>query len=111
IATRSGGHFATLYTHIDDLVESLRAVTPKGVIETRRLPGSGGGPSPDRLLIGSEGILGIITQAWMRLQDRPKFRAGGAVQFPDFFTAAKALRGVSQAGGFAAHCRSRAARE
>jgi alkyldihydroxyacetonephosphate synthase len=45
IATRSGGHFATLYTHIDDLVESLRIITPKGVIETRRLPGSGAGPS------------------------------------------------------------------
>ena len=105
IATRSGGHFATLYTHIDDLVESLRAVTPKGVIETRRLPGSGAGPSPDRLLIGSEGILGIITQAWMRLQDRPKFRAGGAVQFPDFFTASKALRAVSQAGLYPANCR------
>ena len=76
IATRSGGHFATLYTHIDDLVESLRVITPMGVIETRRLPGSGAGPSPDRLLIGSEGILGIITQAWIRLQDRPNFRAG-----------------------------------
>ena len=98
IATRSGGHFATLYTHIDDLVELLRVITPKGLIETRRLPGSGAGPSPDRLLIGSEGILGIITQAWMRLQDRPKFRAGRAVQFPDFFTAARALRAISQAG-------------
>ena len=58
IATRSGGHFASLYTHIDDLVESLRVVTPKGVIESRRLPGSGAGPSPDRMFIGSEGIFG-----------------------------------------------------
>ncbi len=105
IATRSGGHFASLYTHIDDLVESLRIVTPKGVMETRRLPGSGAGPSPDRLLIGSEGILGIITQAWMRLQDRPKFRAGGAMRFADFFTAAKALRAISQAGLYPANCR------
>src|SRR3984957_4476636 len=105
IATRSGGHFATLYTHIDDLVESLRVITPNGVIETRRLPGSGAGPSPDRLLIGSEGILGIITQAWMRLQDRPKFRGGGAIQFVDFFTAARALRAISQAGLFPANCR------
>ena len=56
--------------------ESVRVLTPRGIIETRRLPGSGGGPSPDRLLIvGSEGILGIITQAWMRLQDRLKFRS------------------------------------
>jgi alkyldihydroxyacetonephosphate synthase len=105
IATRSGGHFATLYTHIDDLVESLRVVTPKGLLETRRLPSSGAGPSPDRLLIGSEGILGIITQAWMRLQERPKFRLGGAVQFADFFTAARALRAVSQAGLYPANCR------
>jgi alkyldihydroxyacetonephosphate synthase len=105
IATRSGGHFATLYTHIDDLVESLRMVTPKGIIATRRLPGSGAGPSPDRLLIGSEGILGIITQAWMRLQERPKFRLGVAVRFLDFFTAARALRAVSQAGLYPANCR------
>jgi FAD binding domain len=96
IATRSGGHFATLYTHIDDLVESLRVITPQGVIETRRLPGSGAGPSPDRLLIGSEGILGIITQGWMRLQDRPKFRGGGAVQFADFFLPLPGLCGRSR---------------
>jgi alkyldihydroxyacetonephosphate synthase len=105
IATRSGGHFATLYTHIDDLVESLRVVTPQGTVETRRLPGSGAGPSPDRLFIGSEGILGVITEAWMRLQDRPRFRAGGAVRFKDFFTAARALRQISQAGLYPSNCR------
>jgi alkyldihydroxyacetonephosphate synthase len=105
IATRSGGHFATLMTHIDDLVESLRVVTPAGTVETRRLPGSGAGPSPDRLFIGSEGILGIITEAWMRLQDKPRFRAGGAVRFKDFFTAARALRVISQAGLYPANCR------
>jgi alkyldihydroxyacetonephosphate synthase len=105
IATRGGGHFATLYTHIDDLVESLRTVTPNGILESRRLPGSGAGPSPDRMMIGSEGILGIITQAWMRLQDRPTFRAGGAVRFADFFAAARAVRAVSQAGLYPSNCR------
>src|SRR4029453_12389940 len=64
IATRSGGHYASLYTHIDDFVEALRVVTPSGVVQTRRLPGSGAGPAPDRLFIGSEGTLGIITEAW-----------------------------------------------
>ena len=59
IATRSGGHFASLYTHIDDFVESLRVVTPVGVLETRRLAGSGAGPSPDRMFIGSEGMLSV----------------------------------------------------
>ena len=82
IATRSGGHFATLYTHIDDFVESLRVVTPSGIVESRRLPGSGAGPSPDRMFIGSEGILGIITEAWMRLQDRPTFRSRDGGQVP-----------------------------
>ncbi|HJT07862.1 MAG TPA: FAD-binding oxidoreductase [Stellaceae bacterium] len=105
IATRSGGHFATLMTHIDDLVESLRVVTPAGTVETRRLPGSGAGPSPDRLFIGSEGTLGVITEAWMRLQDKPRFRAGGAVRFKDLFTAARALRVISQAGLYPANCR------
>jgi alkyldihydroxyacetonephosphate synthase len=105
IATRSGGHFATLYTHIDDFVESLRVVTPRGVLETRRLPGSGAGPAPDRLFIGSEGILGVITEAWMRLQERPRFRAGGAVYFTDFFTAARAVRAIAQAALYPANCR------
>jgi alkyldihydroxyacetonephosphate synthase len=105
IATRSGGHFATLYTHIDDFVESLRVVTPAGTLESRRLPGSGAGPSPDRMFIGSEGILGVIAEAWMRLQDRPRFRAGGAVRFKDFFTAARALRVLSQAGLYPSNCR------
>jgi alkyldihydroxyacetonephosphate synthase len=105
IATRSGGHFATLYTHIDDFVESLVVVTPEGRIETRRLPGSGAGPSPDRLFIGSEGVLGVITEAWMRLQDRPRFRAGGAVRFKDLFAAARAVRMIAQAGLFPANCR------
>jgi alkyldihydroxyacetonephosphate synthase len=105
IATRSGGHFASLYTHIDDLVENLRVVTPSGVVETRRLPGSGAGPSPDRMFIGSEGILGIISQAWMRLQSKPTFRAADSVTFKSFFAAAGAVRAIAQAGLFPSNCR------
>jgi alkyldihydroxyacetonephosphate synthase len=105
IATRSGGHFATLYTHIDDFVESLRVATPAGTLESRRLPGSGAGPSPDRMFIGSEGILGVITEAWMRLQNRPTFRGGGAMHFNDFFSAARALRVLSQTGLYPSNCR------
>jgi alkyldihydroxyacetonephosphate synthase len=105
IATRSGGHFASLYTHIDDLVQSIRVVTPAGAVETRRLPGSGAGPSPDRMFIGSEGVLGVITEAWMRLQDRPTHRADRVVLFPDFFSAARAVRAISQAGLYPSNCR------
>jgi alkyldihydroxyacetonephosphate synthase len=105
IATRSGGHYATLYTHIDDFVESLRVVTAAGTLETRRLPGSGAGPSPDRLFIGSEGTLGVITEAWMRLQARPVFRAAAPVTFDDFLVGAEAARAIAQAGLFPANCR------
>ena len=105
IATRSGGHFATLYTHIDDLVESVRCLTPAGVMESRRLPGSGAGPSPDRLIIGSEGALGVITEAWMRLQGRVAHKAAAGFRFPDFLQAAAAVRGISQAGLFPANVR------
>ena len=105
LATRSGGHYASNYTHIDDFVESLRAVTPAGVIETRRLPGSGAGPSPDRLLLGSEGILGVITEAWMRIQDRPRFRASAGVRFTSLEEGVAAARAVAQAGLFPTNCR------
>src|SRR5207237_1656502 len=105
IATRSGGHFATLYTHIDDLVESVRALTPSGVWESRRLPGSGAGVSPDRMLIGSEGTLGLITEAWVRVRARPSHRASAAVMFSDFIAGAAAVRALSQSGLHPSNCR------
>jgi alkyldihydroxyacetonephosphate synthase len=105
IATRAGGHFATLYTHIDDLVESVRALTPSGVWESRRLPGSGAGVSPDRLLIGSEGTLGVISEAWMRVRERPRFRCTAGVEFPDFVTGAEAVRALVQSGLHPSNCR------
>jgi alkyldihydroxyacetonephosphate synthase len=105
IATRAGGHFATLYTHIDDLVESVRAITPSGAWESRRLPGSGAGPSPDRMLIGSEGILGVITDAWVRLQERPIFKASCGIAFEDVTAGARAVRELAQSGLNPSNCR------
>jgi alkyldihydroxyacetonephosphate synthase len=105
IATRAGGHYATLYTHIDDLVESVRAITPSGAWESRRLPGSGAGPSPDRALLGSEGTLGIITEAWMRLQARPRFKLSCGVAFDDFNQAVEAVRELSQSALYPTNCR------
>lgn len=105
LATRAGGHFATRLTHIDDLTESIRMVTPAGVMETRRLPGSGAGPSPDRLFLGSEGALGVITRAWVRLQDRPRWRAGASVGFADHDAGVRAVRALSQSGLDPANCR------
>lgn len=105
IATRSGGHYATNHTHIDDFVESVHMVTPSGPWESRRLPGSGAGPSPDRMILGSEGILGIITEAWMRVQARPTFRASAGVTFPTWEAAWEGCRRVVQAKLWPANCR------
>jgi alkyldihydroxyacetonephosphate synthase len=105
IATRAGGHYATVYTHIEDLVESVRAVTPAGTWESRRLPGSGAGVSPDRMLVGSEGTLGVITEAWVRVRPRPRFRASAGVRFGDFAAGAAAVRALSQSGLHPANCR------
>jgi alkyldihydroxyacetonephosphate synthase len=105
IATRAGGHYATLHTHIDDFVESVRAVTPSGVWESRRLPGSGAGISPDRMLLGSEGILGVITQAWVRVQRPPQHRARATVRFSSFAAGAQAVREIVSSGLYPAGCR------
>jgi alkyldihydroxyacetonephosphate synthase len=112
LATRAGGHFATGPTHVDDLVESIRAVTVAGETwESRRLPASGAGPSPDRMLLGSEGTLAVITEAWMRVLPRPTERRGASVAFAGFAAGAAAVRAIVQDGLQPANCRLIDARE
>jgi alkyldihydroxyacetonephosphate synthase len=111
IATRAGGHFATVRTHIEDFVESVRAITPAGAWASRRLPGSGAGISPDRMLAGSEGALGVITEAWVRVQPRPAHRRSAGVLFEDFMRGAECVRALSQSGLDPANCRLIDARE
>ncbi|MBX2804255.1 MAG: FAD-binding oxidoreductase [Myxococcales bacterium] len=105
VATRAGGHFATNYTHIDDLVASVRMVTPAGVWESRRLPGSGAGPSPDRWVLGSEGIFGVITEASLRVRPRPTFKAKATMTFDDYGSAVAAVRDIAQARLYPSNCR------
>ena len=105
IATRSGGHFATLYTHIDDFVESAARRHAEGRGRDAAAARLGRGAEPRPLFIGSEGILGVITQAWMRLQRSAELPRRRAVRFPDFFAAARAVRAIAQAGLYPANCR------
>ena len=105
LATRAAGHFSTGPTHVDDLVEAVRLVTPAGVWASRRLPASGAGPSPDRFALGSEGTLGVITEAWLRVRPRPTSRTGTVVAFGSFPAGAEAVRAIVQAGLAPATCR------
>jgi alkyldihydroxyacetonephosphate synthase len=112
IATRAAGHFATGPTHIDDLVESIRAVTARGEVwESRRLPASGAGPSPDRLLLGSEGTLAVITEAWVRIRPRDEPRWSARVELDDFAVGLELVREIVQSGMRPANCRLVEARE
>jgi alkyldihydroxyacetonephosphate synthase len=105
VATRAAGHFSSRLTHVDDITESVRAVTPRGVWESRRLPGSGAGPSPDRALLGSEGALGVVTEAWLRAQPRPGHRWAATLAAKDFSSGADAVRQLLHAGLLPATCR------
>ena len=105
IATRAAGHFSSRLTHVDDLVESTTAVTPAGRWASRRLPGSGAGPSPDRMLLGSEGTLGVVTSAWLRAQPKPLHRWAATLAAPDLASGCRAVRALLQSGLLPATCR------
>ena len=57
------------------------------------------------MFLGSEGTLGIITEAWMRLQDRPRWRETASVTFDDFADAVAATRAIAQSGLYPSNCR------
>lgn len=105
IATRAAGHYATGPTHIDDLVAGVRMLSPRGVVEAAPRAYAGGGPAPERLILGSEGVLGIITAAWLRLHAIPRHRAGATVRFEDPAAGIAAVRAIVQAGSQPANCR------
>ncbi|MBL9019444.1 MAG: FAD-binding oxidoreductase [Myxococcales bacterium] len=105
LATRAGGHYATGPTRIDELAHAVTLVTPRGTLATHRHPGSGAGPEPQRLVIGSEGALGVITEAWMRVVPRPRWRATASVAYKDFTAAVAATRALAQSGLYPSNAR------
>ena len=97
VATRGAGQNSTKYGKIEQMVVSLRMVTPREVVETPAVPAEAAGPSFLQSLIGSEGILGIITEAVIRLHPVPRYRAFASYLFPDFLAGAAAVRAMMQA--------------
>jgi FAD/FMN-containing dehydrogenases len=98
VATRSAGQASTGYGRIDELVLGLRCATPAGELRVDPVPASAAGPSLLELLVGSEGTLGIITEATLEVHARPEQRRYEAWSFPSFAAGAEALRALAQAG-------------
>jgi len=106
VATRGAGHFSTLHAKIEDQVQALRVMLPDGRIsETRPLPASSVGIDPNRLWCGSEGFLGIITSARLRIHPRPRYRETQGIVFADFDQALEAAREILQSGLWPAQLR------
>lgn len=84
IATRSAGMQSDRYGKIEDMVVAVRMVTPDGVLVTRPVPKSSNGINVNHICIGSEGTLGVITEATMRVHRRPERRVVCGYLFPEF---------------------------
>lgn len=98
IVTRAGGHFATVYTYIDDFVQQVTMISPKGKMVSNYIPESGAGPSLKRIVAGSEGIMGIVTSAVIKVQKIPQFKSSATISFDTFEAGVEACRSLSQSG-------------
>jgi alkyldihydroxyacetonephosphate synthase len=97
VATRSAGQASTGFGRIDELVEGLRVVAPAGEVGARALPASGAGPDLRELLVGSEGVLGVICDATLRVRRAPDARRYEGWWFASFDEGREAFRVMEQA--------------
>ena len=96
VATRGAGYESTRYGKIEDLVESVRLVTPQGTIETPHVPASAAGPDIRQILVGSEGAVGLITSVSLKLRKAPASKSYRGVIFRDFEDGVEAVRTMIQ---------------
>lgn len=94
IAARGAGETSTKYGKIEERVVSLRMATPQGLVETRRVPASAAGPALLQMIIGSEGIYGIITEATLHLSHLPTISQEHALLFRSFRAGVEAVRAI-----------------
>lgn len=100
IASRSAGHFSSRYGKIEDMIESLEVITPKGIVRNHGFPSTACGPDIPRIFTGSEGIFGIITEAVIRCHKIPEKKISTSFLFPSFERAAECARNIVQNGIF-----------
>ncbi|MBP7603488.1 MAG: FAD-binding oxidoreductase [Spirochaetes bacterium] len=100
VVTRGAGQASTGYGKIEDMVLSMRVVTPRGVIVTKDYPAAAIGPDIDQIIIGSEGAFGVVTEVTMKIRAwRPDNTVYASFLYKDFESAVKAMR-VSMQGEF-----------
>jgi alkyldihydroxyacetonephosphate synthase len=95
-ATRSAGQASSGYGRIEQMVLGLRFAAPAGEIELAAVPASAAGPELRRLLVGSEGTLGVIDELTLRVRPAPRERVYEGVFFADFAAGVEALRELAQ---------------
>lgn len=98
IASRSAGRQSTSYGKIEEMLEAVRIVTPRGVIDTFDVPASATGPDLAQVICGSEGTLGIITQATMKVRPLPEVYDYRGLLFKEFEGGVQAAREMMQGG-------------
>jgi alkyldihydroxyacetonephosphate synthase len=98
VATRSAGQASTGYGRIDELVLGVRMAAPTGDLVGRTKPASAAGPDLRELIVGSEGTLGVITQAALRVRRAPEKSRFEGWFFRTFAEGAEALRALEQNG-------------
>ncbi len=96
IATRSSGQQSLHYGRIEDLFVGGQVVSPKGSLQVPPHPASAAGPDLRQLILGSEGRLGIITQATVRVRPQPEAEGFFGVFFHHWDEGVAALRANSQ---------------
>jgi alkyldihydroxyacetonephosphate synthase len=96
VATRSAGQASTGYGAIDKLVSGLQCIAPAGEFALRPLPATAAGPGLRQFLVGSEGLLGVITEATLKVRPQPQAQRHEAWMFHDFAEGAEAFRALEQ---------------
>jgi len=99
LATRAAGQLSTKYGKVEDRVAGLTLVTGRGeIIETDGPNRALRGPNWTQLIVGSEGTLGLITSARLRLSPAPQMKVFRGFEVPDIATGVEAIRRVLQKG-------------
>ncbi|NOX63160.1 MAG: FAD-binding oxidoreductase [Chloroflexi bacterium] len=98
IATRSSGQQSYYYGRIEQLFAGGRVETPRGPLELPPFPASATGPDVREMILGSEGRMGLITRAQVRVRPIPKAEGFYGIFFPTWEQGVAAVRGIAQNG-------------